>query len=243
MEESQQFKLRPLDVMIPVAFVVVLWVVEFVEWETGTSFSQYGLYPRKLEGLLGIITAPFIHDDWQHLINNSIPLLVLGIGIFYFYRKVAFNIYLGSILITGLWVWVFARPSYHIGASGMVYTFASFIFWSGFFRKYYRLIALSLLVVFLYGSMVWGVFPLDYRISWESHLMGGLAGLLMSYFYRGYGPSPKKYDWQEENEEEEDDDDDSGIPWQLPQEPPQSGASVKVHYHYKPKESSPNSKE
>ena len=152
-------------------------------------------------------------------------MFLLGIAIFYFYREVAWKLYLGAILITGLWVWVFARPSYHIGASGMVYSFASFVFFSGIFRKYYRLIALSLLVVFLYGSMIWGIFPIDYRISWESHLMGGLSGVLLAYFYRKIGPSPKKYDWEDEDEEDEDQDFFNQI----------EKEEIVINYTYKPK--------
>jgi len=192
------------QILIPTLFVAVLWLVELIEQNSSISFVQFGLFPRRIENLYGIITSPFIHDDWEHLINNSIPLILLGFGIFYFYKEVAFKIYLGSILITGLWVWVFARPSYHIGASGMVYSFASFVFFSGFIRKYYRLIALSLLVVFVYGSLIWGILPIDYRISWEGHLMGGLSGLLLAYFYREFGPTPKSYNWDDEDEDEDE---------------------------------------
>ncbi len=199
-------KFRFTDFFFPFLFVAICWLVEFIEFSGTVNFGKFGLYPRRIENLYGILTSPFIHDDWEHLINNSIPMFLLGVAIFYFYREVAWKLFLGAILITGLWVWVFARPSYHIGASGMVYSFASFVFFSGIFRKYYRLIALSLLVVFLYGSMIWGIFPIDYRISWESHLMGGLSGLLLAYFYRKIGPSPKKYDWEDEDEDEDEQD-------------------------------------
>lgn len=196
------------QVLFPLFFVAMLWGVEIAEYFLPVNFTQFGLYPRRLENLYGIFSFPFIHDDWQHLINNSVPMVLLGIAIFYFYKEVAIKIYLYSILITGLWVWVFARPAYHIGASAMVYSFAAFVFFSGFFKKYYRLIALSLLVVFVYGSLIWGILPIDYRISWEGHLMGGLCGLLLAYFYRHYGPEPKKYDWEFE---EEDDDERTDI--------------------------------
>lgn len=214
--------------LFPALFVLVLWVIHLLKAYTNFDFVQFGLYPRRVENLFGIITSPFIHDDWEHLTNNSIPLLLLGFGIFYFYREVAFKIYLGSILITGLWVWVFARPSYHIGASGMVYSFASFVFFSGFIRRYYRLIALSLLVVFVYGSLIWGILPIDYRISWESHLMGGLCGLLLAYFYREFGPAPKQYEW------EEDEEDDSE-PF-LPEEFEETDDKIEIIYTLKKKE-------
>lgn len=134
------------------------------------------------------------------------PLLVLGTALFYFYKDVAFRVIVFSILITGFWVWVIARPSYHIGASGIIYSLAGFLFTSGIIRKHPRLMAISMLVVFIYGGMVWGVFPVEERVSWESHLMGLACGVLLAYFFRAHGPQRKKYSWELEEENELEDD-------------------------------------
>jgi membrane associated rhomboid family serine protease len=122
---------------------------------------------------------------------------------FYFYRDVALRVIIFSVLITGFWVWVMARPSYHIGASGIIYSLAGFLFTSGIIRKHPRLMAISMLVVFIYGGMVWGVFPIEERISWESHFMGLICGVLLAFFFRAHGPQRKKYSW--DLEEENDD--------------------------------------
>ena len=199
---NENNKLKPFDVLLPLAFVLIMWVVELIEVTQDLDFGKYGIKPRSVENFIGIFTSPFIHSDWEHLINNSIPMFFLGIAIFYFFRKVAVKVYLLSMLVTGIWVWVFARNSFHIGASGIVYSFASFLFFSGFFAKNYRMLSISFLIVFLYGSMIWGILPYDYRISWESHLMGALSGGLLAYFYRGFGPKRKVYDYELEDEDE-----------------------------------------
>jgi len=156
----------------------------------------------KTSGLKGILLAPMIHADFKHLFDNSLPLYLLSIAIFYFYRPVSYRVFFLVWFISGLIVWLTARPAYHIGASGLVYGFASFVFFSGVIRNNIHLLAISLIVVFLYGSLVWGIFPYDLRISWESHLVGGLTGLSMALFYRNYGPPSTKKEWPEEEEDE-----------------------------------------
>jgi len=185
------------------------------------SFSHWGVYPRSLHGLKGIITAPFIHGSFNHLINNSVPLFTLTMGLLYFYKKIAYRLLLVFWLVTGILIWLLARPSYHIGASGVVYALATFIFFSGIIRKNVNLLALSLLVAFLYGSMVWGVFPIKIGVSWEAHLFGALTGLVCSILYRNQGPPPQKPSWmmQEEDDDEdegdEDNDDDNNAYWKI----------------------------
>ncbi len=188
----------------PALFVLILWLVKIVEigFEIENLY-KYGINPRNNEGLIGILFYPLIHGDFNHLINNSVPLLILGAGLFYFYKPIAYKIYFWIYIISGIWIWAAARESYHIGASGLVYGFASFIFFSGLIRKYPKLMVLSLLVVFLYGGMVWGIFPIDISISWEGHLMGSIAGLLLAIYYRNTGPKREQYSWEmEENEGE-----------------------------------------
>lgn len=189
--------------VFPAFFVAALWAVKFIEDNYGFNFSNFGIYPRRITGLIGIITSPFIHDSYNHLINNSFPLLVLGTAIFYSYKDVRWKIFFWTYFMTNLWVWAAARNAWHIGASGLVYGFASFVFFSGIIRKNIKLMALSLLVVFLYGSMVWGIFPIDYRISFEAHLFGSIAGLLLAIYFRKEGPQREQYSWELEEEAEE----------------------------------------
>lgn len=181
--------------IIPVAWVLIMWAVHLYQYFTETNLAGYGIEPRTWSGLRGIIFGPFLHGDWSHLINNTYPMLFLGTGLFFFYRRSALKVLLFGTLVAGLWVWTGARPSFHIGASGVIYVLASFIFFSGIFTRNRRMIGLSLVTVFLYGGMVWGVFPIEERISWESHLFGGVAGLALAAVYRSEGPRKKKYSW------------------------------------------------
>lgn len=199
-------KKRVIDsVLYPVIFIVVIWVVKLVETLFHLSFYTYGIYPLSPAGLKGILFSPFIHGDFKHLISNTLPLLILGTALFYFYRVVAFRVLIFSWLVTGVWVWAMARPSFHIGASGVIYSLAAFMFASGVIRKHPRLMAISLLVVFIYGGMVWGILPLKEHVSWESHLMGMLCGFLLAWFFREYGPQRAKYSWELEEEEMQED--------------------------------------
>ncbi len=171
---------------------------------------QYGISPLEASGLPGIFLSPFIHGDFNHLINNSIPLLVLGTALQYFYKDIAFRVWFFSFLITGIWVWFFARDAHHIGASGVVYSLALFVFVSGAIRKHPRLMAISLLVVFIYGSLFWGIFPIEDMVSWESHLMGTLSGIVLAVFFRKEGPQRKIYDFELEEENDEDQEEEDG---------------------------------
>ena len=202
--------------LIPGVFIILLWLIKFMGTQLDSSFYYLGIYPQKIRGLTGIITSPFIHNDYEHLFNNSIPVFVLGTAIFYFYSEIAFRVIGWSWLLTGLLVWIAGRDSWHIGASGLVYSLASFLFFSGILRKDLRLMALSLLVVFLYGSMVWGMFPLiNIHVSWESHMLGAGVGLILAILYRKKGPQRKLPDWYYEDdytyEEEEFGDYDEEI--------------------------------
>lgn len=179
-------------------FVLITWVVKIFEKVFDVSFIRFGIHPREFKGLVGIITAPLIHGDWKHLISNTLPLLILGWIIFYFYKGIAFQVFFWVYIMTGIWVWSAARDAYHIGASGLVYGFVCFLFFSGIIRKNIRLMALSMFVVFVYGSLVWGIFPLHTKFSWESHAFGSLAGIITAFYFRDEGPKPKVYDWGEE---------------------------------------------
>lgn len=186
----------------PFCFVLLLWLVELFEVFFDLDFISFGIYPRELFGLKGVLFSPLIHFDFNHLINNSIPLLILGSCLFYFYRPLAFRLVLISWFAAGLYTWISARSSYHIGASGLVYSLFGFILLSGFLRKNNSLIGISFLVAFLYGSMVWGILPWDHKISWEGHFWGLFIGMVLAVFYRKKGPPEKKYSWEFEEEED-----------------------------------------
>lgn len=193
----------------PALLVLLMWLVFFIQTYSDLNVLKLGVLPRKLGGLHGVITSVFVHGDLGHIASNSLPLLVLGTLLFYFYKKIAKAAFIWMWLISGLWLWIGGRnselhPHYHIGASTLVYGLASFLFFSGLFRKHLPLMVVSALVVFLYGSLVWGVFPIQEGVSWEGHLFGGLAGLLVAFNYRKEGPQRKVYRW--ENEEEEGDE-------------------------------------
>jgi membrane associated rhomboid family serine protease len=201
-----------MSYFFPAIFIILIWLIKGVEEIFHIDLGIYGLAPLRAQGLIGIFTAPLLHASWSHLFANSVPLFVLGGLLFYFYKDIAWQIIILIWVVTGLWVWVFARSGgIHIGASGLVYGLASFLFFSGIFRRDTTLMAITLLVTFLYGGMVWGVFPEFFpkeHISWESHLMGGLCGFILALFYRKSGPPKKIYSWQNENGEDKEDDDD-----------------------------------
>ncbi|HAB51372.1 MAG: rhombosortase [Ignavibacteria bacterium RIFOXYB2_FULL_35_12] len=183
----------------PIAFVILLWLVKIAEITFGINLAYLGIFPRKISGLIGIITAPFIHADFNHLISNSIPLLLLGLGISYSYPTSSRKLFLAVYVLHGLLVWIIARQAYHIGASGLVYGFVSFLFFSGIIRRDNRSIALALIVTFLYGGLTWGILPIKAETSWESHLFGSIIGIMFAFIFRKADPAPK-YDWEDEEE-------------------------------------------
>jgi membrane associated rhomboid family serine protease len=184
-DKAEHLKFR-YSVYIVISFVLLLWIVKALEVATETSFASLGVFPRTLKGSIGIFTGPLIHGDVFHLLSNSLPIILLGILLFYFYHKIAIEIFIWIYLVTGFWTWLIARDAYHIGASGIVYGMASFLFFSGIIRKSRRLMTISAIIIFLYGGMVYGVIPnaVDANVSWESHLMGGLVGLLLAFLFK-----------------------------------------------------------
>ncbi len=194
------------SLVFPLFFLFLIWFVRFTEVGLEVSFVKFGVLPHKINGLIGILTSPLIHADLKHLADNSIPVFILSLAIFYFYREISYKIFFLIYLITGSLVWLGGREAYHIGASGLVYGFAAFLFLSGVLRRNRSLMAISLLVIFLYGSLVWGLLPYDYSVSWESHLMGALTGFLLAVYFRRHGPERDHYSWEDEPEEEKPDE-------------------------------------
>jgi len=191
------------SLFVPFLFLLTMWLVKIIEVNFNFSFVKFGVSPQTFSGLKGILFSPFIHKDFTHLLNNSYPVLILGGMLFSFYRKIAVRIFLWLFFISGFWLWIIGRPSFHIGASGIIYALASFILVSGIIRKNPRLSAVSLVVIFLYGSMIWGILPTNEAVSWEGHLAGFVAGIIVALFYKNEGPERKKYQWEIDEEMEE----------------------------------------
>jgi membrane associated rhomboid family serine protease len=212
-EDSEEKKLERLRIFhtffFPGIFVFLMWMVHlsFLALEVNDAY-KFGVFPQSLKGLRGIFLYPLIHGGWGHLFSNSIPILVLGAGLFYFYKVIAYRSFFGIYLLSGILLWIIGRASYHVGASGIVYGLVAFLFISGLLRKQSNLMAFSLFVVFLYGSLVWGLLPIDPAVSFEGHLAGGLAGTFFAWLYRKEGPQAKPFQWEEEPEEELDNPDD-----------------------------------
>lgn len=192
------------SVVFPAFFLFMIWTVKIFETTMELSFVESGVFPRRISGLKGILFSPMIHGDWKHLIDNSLPLLFLSVALFYFYRDIAYVIWLLIYFMGGILLWAAGREAYHIGASGVIYGLASFLFLSGLIRKVRSLMAISLLVVFWYGGMVWGLLPFDYKVSFEAHLTGAISGILLALLYRDQGPLPERSLLDDEEEDEPD---------------------------------------
>jgi len=188
--------------LITMSFLLICWALFLLDAELGYNIKSWGLKPRKSEGLIGILSVHFLHKDYEHIINNSWAFLVLNLYLFFFYRGVAYKVFPIILIVSAILLWIWGRPGNHIGASVVVYGLSSFLFFSGLFRKSLPLMAVSALVLFSYGSMLWGVFPIRPEMSWEGHLSGALVGLLCAYYYREDGPQRKVYQWELDEERE-----------------------------------------
>jgi membrane associated rhomboid family serine protease len=206
---SEEKKRFVFSLVFPGFFLLLLWAVKFFEIGMETSFVEGGVYPRRWSGLQGILFSPMIHSDWKHLINNSMPVLLLSLALFYFYRDIAYKIWVLIYFIGGILLWSVGRQAYHIGASGLIYGLAAFLFLSGIIRRVRSLTAISLLVVFWYGSMVWGLLPFDFEVSFEAHITGAVSGVILAVIYRDQGPEPERsaLDEEEEGDQPEDEED------------------------------------
>lgn len=200
-----------VSAIIPTILVAIMWLVKIIEVLFHLDFSFLGVKPVSPEGIPGIFLFHFIHGDWQHLFANTIPILVLGSALYYFYRPIANRILLILIFSVGLLTWCGARGGVHIGASGLVYGLTFFLMLSGFIRRDKKLIIISLVVVFLYGSLVWGLYPkyaIENNISWEGHLSGFVMGIVLAIFYKNEGPQ-RDSDFDSDTDFDDDDDNDS----------------------------------
>ena len=197
---SENFKLAW---RIALAFVVLIWLIQLSDWALDLGPDDLGIRPRQLAGLPGILFAPLLHGDFVHLIDNTLPLLVLGTAMLYLYPSSAFKVLPAIYFGPGIAVWLFARGgSVHVGSSGLIYGLASYILVAGLIRRDRRAVAASLLVCFMYGALVWGVLPIQRKISWETHLAAALIGLALAIALRHLDPPVRKrYTWEDKPEE------------------------------------------
>jgi membrane associated rhomboid family serine protease len=195
--------------LLAAAFALLLWLIEAADLLLGLDLTPYGVYPRELHGLSGVLLAPLIHGSLSHLFANTPPLILLGTVLLYVYPRAARivipSVYLGS----GLGVWLFARSAYHIGASGLIFGLLAFLLTIGILRWDKRAIALSLAVSFLYGGMLWGIFPTSANISFEAHFFGAIVGVILAFKLKQLDPPPpsKHYSWEDEDDEADELDD------------------------------------
>ena len=240
MSDNKELQFSTKVIIFPLLFLFLIVTVFWAETRFNWDFNYLGIYPRKFEGLRGILFGPFIHSDINHLFNNSIPLLVLSIALFYFYKNIRWKVLLYGMLLTGFLTWLIGRPALHLGASGVIYMLTAFLLFKGIFSKQYQLIALSLVVVFLYGGFLWYVFPIDPKISWEGHLSGLIVGFVFSILFRKNPIENTKYEWEHEDYLPEEDEflkhfDDDGNFIETPQEYKENNrpSSIRIRYTFK----------
>lgn len=189
-----------LALRLSLAFVGLLWTVFIIDEAFGLRLGQFGLRPGSLAGLAGVFTAPLLHANFQHILSNTLPMFIALTATLYLYPNAALRVVPAVWLGSGLLAWFFARPNLHIGASGLIYGLLAFVFVSGVLRRDLRSISVSLLVAFLYGSMVWGVLPIRPHMSWEMHLTGAAMGVLLAFLFSNWDRVPlKRYDWEDDD--------------------------------------------
>ena len=201
------------SLIIPLLIVTLMWVVKIAEVSLDADWGRWGITPHTARGLIGIFTLPFLHGSWEHLMSNSVPILVLGTALYYCYPSLANRVMLITWLVSGLITWCIGTPDdIHIGASALVYGLNLFLIASGFIRGNRLLIVISLIMVFLYGSFIWGMIPslaIPQNISWEGHLSGAIIGVLLAIFLRKEGPQKEVHHWDDEDDDNDDDDNDT----------------------------------
>jgi membrane associated rhomboid family serine protease len=192
-----------LAARIVIGFAALLWIVHLLNWGLDLDAAPFGIRPRQWSGLLGILLAPLVHGDFAHLIANTLPLLVVGTALLFLYPTSALRALPWLYLGPGIAVWLLGRDSVHLGASGLVYGFVSYVLVAGLLRRDRRAIAASLVVIFMYGSLVWGVLPAQPGVSWETHLAAALIGVVSALALRRRDiPPPKRYAWEDEEQRE-----------------------------------------
>ena len=194
-----------LALTLAFAFVALIWTIQFLGWAFDLGLQNYGVRPRRAFGIPGILFAPLLHGGFEHLIANTLPLLILGTGMLYLYPNSSVTVLPAVYLVPGLIVWLFGRPASHVGASGLVYGLVAYIFVAGILRRDRRAIAASMLVFFLYGGAVWGVLPTEPGISWETHLAAAMIGFGLAFALSDLDiPPRRRYSWEDEMQDPEE---------------------------------------
>ena len=203
--QKKRIWLATIPALVMCALIWLIFLVDFSQ-VLRFNFSLLGIYPRQWIGLSGVVFSPFVHGSLSHLISNTVPLLILITLLFYFYNQIAFKSLVYLWLLSGFFTWIIGRNSYHVGASGLIFALVFFLFFSGLFRKYIPLVAVSMVVAFAYGSTVWSIFPIteyiDVSLSWEGHLSGAIAGFIVALIFRNQGPQKPETFWNEEENDE-----------------------------------------
>ncbi|MEO8304544.1 MAG: rhomboid family intramembrane serine protease [Betaproteobacteria bacterium] len=213
-----------LAVKLALGFVALVWLIQLSNWALDLGPGELGVRPREWSGLLGVLVAPLMHGGFEHLLANTPPLVVLGATMLYLYPQSSTRVLPAVYVGPGIAVWLFGRSSLHLGASGLVYGLASYILIAGVIRRDRRAIAASLLVCFMYGTLVWGVFPIQSGVSWETHLAAAVIGVAMAIALRRLDiPPRRRYTW-----EDEDDGDDDAQDEETPPDRPKGEESVRT---------------
>lgn len=189
-----------LALRISLGFLALLWIIFTIDAMFGLRLGRFGLQPGSVTGLIGLVTAPLLHASAGHLFSNSVPLLISATAMLFLYPNSSLRVIPVIWLGSGLFAWFIGRPSFHFGASGLVYGMLAYVFVSGVIRRDMRSVAVALMVWFLYGTMVWGIFPIRPRMSWELHLGGALMGVIMAFIFRNWDRPPMvRYDWEDDD--------------------------------------------
>ncbi len=209
-----------LAVKMALSLVALLWFILILDSVLGLELTRFALRPKHLQGLIGVFTAPLLHGGAEHLFSNSLPLFISLTTLLYLYPRAALRVIPIIWIGSGLLAWMIGRPSLHFGASGFVYGVLAYVFISGILRLDMRSVAVSVMVWFLYGSMIWGVLPIRPNMSWELHLSGAILGVALAIAYRRWDIAPvKRYAWE---------DDESVPEWFPQQEKPAHDSSREV---------------
>lgn len=169
----------------PIIFLAIMWLIFLLDMIFRLDLARFGIYPRVQSGLAGIVTAPFLHGNWQHIVSNSLIIFVLLGTTWFFYPRLAWPAVLLSVILGGSLIWLFARGgSYHIGASALIYSMAAFLIAMGIFKGTFKSLLIALVIIIMYGGLVYGILPTDKPISWEGHLFGAVAGIVTAYLLR-----------------------------------------------------------
>lgn len=189
-----------LALKMSLVFIGILWAIFIIDTVFGLRLGRFGLRPGSTAGLIGVFTAPLLHANFQHILSNTLPMFISLTATLYLYPNASLRVVPMIWVGSGVIAWLIGRPSLHFGASGLIYGLLAFVFMSGILRRDMRSISVSLLVGFLYGSMVWGVLPTRPQMSWEMHLAGAVIGLLLAFVYSDWDRVPLlRYDWEDDD--------------------------------------------